>query len=259
MNRFILFLFIVFIPFYPAFAQDAAEWDISKSTHFIVYFKNAPDDFIGEVINRSEDYYESITEAIGFTRFDFWLWDDRAKIYVYDTPEDYMKETHQPAWSAGLAVPKQKMISTFVNSAGFFDNILPHEMAHIIFREFVGFENEAIPLWLDEGVSSYQEQLRVSTSDMLLRKALDNNKIIALEDLSGFNLRSSPESASLQLFYAEASSAVGFLINNFGTDKFVEFCRNLRDKKNLTQSLSYVYNFSSIKELEASWIEYLKQ
>jgi len=230
----------VFISCATALAQAPDEWKISKSRHFIVYYKDAPEDFIEQVINKSEDYYGIITDTMGFTRFDFWLWENRAKIYVYNTLTDYSAATGQPKWSAGVAVPKEKTISTFVDSRGFFDGVLAHELGHIIFRELVGFDNYAVPLWLEEGVASYQENLRAATADLLIREAADKGELIPLNRLSQVNYRKMPDSPEIQLFYAEAASIVGFMINSFGSEKFVEFCQNLRDKKDFNEAIRYV-------------------
>ncbi len=224
-----------------------------------MYYKNAPEEFIERVINKSEDCYIMITEAMGLNRFDFWLWDARAKIYIYDNFKDYNLSTGQPSWSSGVAVPKEKKISTFVESRGFFDSLLPHEMAHIIFREMIGFDNYAVPLWLEEGVSSYHENLRVATTDILVREADEDNKLIPLNNLSRVDLRGMANTSEIQLVYAQSASVAGFLIDGFGSDKFVEFCQYLRDKKDYNGAIKYVYNFSNTEELELAWREYLKK
>lgn len=258
-KRSIIFISALFISFNIAFAQDTQGWNNSKSRHFIVYYKNAPEDFIEQVVNKSEDYYLMITDNMGFTRFDFWLWDERAKIYIYDNAKDYNLTTGQPNWSFGAAVPKEKKISTFVDSRGFFDSLLPHEMGHIIFREMIGFDNYAAPLWLEEGVASYQENLRVAAADMFLREAADNNELIPLDRFSQVNLKGAANTSEIQLFYAQSASVIGFLINGFGSDKFVEFCQHVRDKKDFNEAMRYVYNFSNIEELELAWKEYLRK
>lgn len=249
----------VFVFFYTAVAQDQEGWNISKSTHFIVYYKNAPEEFIGQVVNKSEDCYVMITEAMGFSRFDFWLWDNRAKIYIYDNAGDYHRSTGQPNWSNAVAVPVEKKISTFVDSRGFFDSLLPHEMGHIIFREMIGFDNYAVPLWLEEGVASYQENLRVATADLLVQEANKSNKLMPFNQLFQVNLRGMSNTSEVQLVYAQSASVVGFLINEFGSGKFVEFCQHLRDKKDFNEAMGYVYNFSNAEELELAWREYLRK
>ena len=252
---FVLIFFVILL------AQKPDKWQASKSTHFVVYYQNAPLDFVGEVVNKSEEYYEKIADNLGFRRFNFWLWDNRAKIYIYDDAGAYQAGTGQPAWSAGCAVVPVKTIHTYPYARGFFDTILPHEMGHIIFRELVGFYNFAIPTWLEEGVASYQETLDESIIKRLLflKIVMDKGTLINLVKLSELNPRFIQGEAGVQLFYAEAVSVIYYLISEFGKDKFVLFCENLRDKKNLERAIASTYSFKNLQELNDAWLAYLKK
>jgi hypothetical protein len=254
-------LILFFLPFLSltsfVFAQSQ-DWKTSKGTHFIVYYKNANEDFISELMNKAESYYNRIADGLGFRRFDFWIWDNRAKLYIYDDAQGYHSATGQPSWSLGSVLPKDKIIQTFVGAKEFFDTTLPHEMGHIIFREFVGFDNPAIPIWLDEGVASFQEYSQLSIADSVVREAIKQNKLIKLGGLSGFDLRSFLDQNSVNLFYSEALSIVNFLMKKFGQNNFVFFCQNLRDKRDLTTAIASSFPFKDIHELNDAWYKYLK-
>lgn len=258
MRRLPLVLIVLFLslPFIFAHSDD---WRIAKSTHFIVYYKNAPKDFLEKLISKSEDYYNTIAENLGFRRYNFWLWGNRAKIYVYDNVEDYQNVTGLPSWSMGSVIPKEKTIHVFPYINWFFEIILPHELGHIIFREFVGFDNTAIPIWLDEGVASYQEKFRRALADRLVKKAIDENRFISLQWLSNINPHLIKEPEIVELFYAESISVVNYLIKEFGKDRFFFFCRALRDKKNFEEAMASIYRFKNIKELDSAWQRYLKR
>jgi len=247
---------ILLLSFFYTFAE-ADEWRIAKSTHFIVYYKEAKDSFINRAIETAEQYYDKIADDLGFRRYDFWLWDKRAKIYIYNDLEDYQTATGQPDWSSGIALPKDKIIQTFPDAQGFFDRVLPHEMGHIIFREFVGFDNHAIPVWLDEGVASSRECQRYAASSMLVKQAIKNGKFIEMEELAKFNPLGIKDDAAVSLFYAESISVVDYLLKEFGRDRFVLFCQTLRDKQDLERAVSYAYSFSDIADLGRSWRKYL--
>jgi len=257
MRKYILALTIFVLSLSLVFAAGN-DWQITKSTHFIVYYKNAPQDFIERLIEEAEDYYNKIAENLGFRRYNFWLWDNRAKIYIYDDSESYQVATGQPAWSAGCASIKDKIIQTFPYAKGFFDTTLPHELGHIVFREFVGFNNSAIPIWLDEGVASYQENLKYSMANKIVREAIQNNRFIDLEKLSQLNPQFVVNTELVNLFYAESISIIDYLVKEFGQDNFILFCRNLRDKKDLQAAISDVYPFKNIKELNQAWQIYLE-
>lgn len=256
----VVFLFLILaILLAQPFADASEEWKTAKSTHFIIYYKNAPESFIEKLINKSENYYDQIAEALGFRRFNFWLWDNRAKIYIYDNADDYQSATGQPSWSGGVAMPKEKIINTFPYAKGFFDGILAHEMSHIIFREFVGFDNYAVPVWLDEGVAAYQEKGKYSMADSLVKEAINNNSFIPLDKLTGLNPQGILDQAEVKVFYSEAVSIVDYLIREFGKENFVVFCQDLRDKMNLEIAVKSVYPFSNIGELQEAWKKHLSR
>ncbi len=257
MRRRILIAAVFSLCLSSAFA-DTNDWSIEKSTHFIIYYKNAPGDFIQQLIEKSEYYYDKIADDLGFRRFDFWLWDNRAKIYIHDDSKGYQVATHQPSWSSGCAILREKVIHTFPYAKGFFETILPHEMGHIIFREFVGFDNQAVPIWLDEGVASYQENLVYSRAHELVREAITTNKFINLAKLSEINPLLMKDDESVYLFYAESVSIIDYLVKEYGKDNFILFCQNLRDKTDLERAISYVYPFRNIQELDVTWKKYLK-
>jgi hypothetical protein len=235
------------------------DWNVNKSTHFIVYYRDGFDDFAEKVIDKAEKLYNQIADYLGFRRYNFWLWDDRAKIFIYQDAAQYRLATGQPDWSLGCVSMKEKVISTYPFAGNFLDTVMPHEMGHIIFREFVGFDNPHVPLWLDEGVAGYQEPLRRFSTGRIVRVALREGKFIDIKELGRFNPHACSDAKLVDIFYAEAISIVDYLIKNFGRDKFVRFCQELRDGTTLEQSLRRVYNFNSLKELSEFWLKYLKR
>lgn len=235
----------------------ADTWRHTSSTHFIIYYKDAPENFLNELIEKAEGYYDKIADDLGFRRFNFWLWDDRAKIYIYDNAEDYQQATGNPAWSSGGSYPGQKIIHTFPYAKKFFEVTLPHEMGHIIFREFVGFDNNAIPIWLDEGVASYGQPLKFLEAKAMVEEARINDRLMSLQELSKSDPQLMNDPYAVSLFYAQSFSIVDYLVRKGGRDTFILFCQYLRDKKNLEKALSSSYNFSSLSELDEDWHRHL--
>jgi hypothetical protein len=247
----VIFLFLPLVVF-----ADNQQWRIFKSTHFFIFYKSAKESQLNALAQRAEEYYDKITVDLGFNRFNFWTWDNRAKIYLFDSQEDYRKLTGDPHWSAGQAQVDNKLIQTFITAKGFLDNVLPHEMAHIIFREMVGFNNPSVPLWLEEGVASYQEQNNFFVKSDLANE-IKQGGFLDLDSLSRFNAASLKQQADVRLFYLESYSLVKYLIVTFGKDRFVLFCQNLRDKKNLSRALTATYSFNGLADFESSWKAYI--
>jgi hypothetical protein len=246
-------IFILLLSAGSVFTACAAEWREYKSTHFIVYSKNAPDDSIRRLTENAESLYNKIADDLGFTRYQFWLWDDRAKIYVYDNAQDFQMQTGNPSWIAGDAIAQQKLIRTFVDARGFLETVLPHELSHIVFREFVGFLNPAVTRWLDEGVALYQEKSKYYGAKSYLQSVKKDGRLVSLSQLESLGAQIMFSQDAAKVFYTSAFTVVDFLISQYGRDSFVTFCQNLRDKKNLGRALTSAYPFSSFDEFDRAW------
>lgn len=236
------------------------DWFVEKSRHFIINYQEGIDsDFLYKTINHAEEYYEDITNRLGFKRYDFWLWDKRAKIFIYKDRDAYLKVTGMPSWSGGRAIYEQKIIETFPWSKAFFTKLLAHELGHIIFREAVG-QAVKIPLWFEEGVANYQENPDAKmVQQRILIDALSKQSLISLEKLSLVDVRLVQDQKTADLFYAQGESVVRYLIEQYGQYNFVKLCRLLRDYKDFKIALPKAYpRFRSLDDLEKDWKEYME-
>lgn len=235
-------------------------WQELRGVHFLVYYKNAEDDFANNLLERAEDYYDSITQKLNFRRYNFWLNEERVKIYIYDDAQSYQADAKQPEWVGGCVDLENKIIRTFFAAGGFINKVLPHELGHIIFRELIGFDNFVAPLWLEEGVASYLEPPgNRMYAHRIIKKAIADDEFIRLKNLNNFNLRQTSDRNKIELFYAEALDAVSYLIREYGQDNFTLFCENLRDQKDLDRAIAAVYPYKNIEDLSQKWQEYLEK
>lgn len=233
------------------------EWKEVKGAHFIVmYARDAA--FAREVLLAAERLYKTISSRLGFTRYgDYWLWDNRVRIRLYPGHSDFVEMENAPGWAAGKAALRDMEISGVEGDLSFCSSVLPHEMTHLVFREFTGF-GSSVPLWLDEGVAQLQEAEQVSDK-MLIREASVKGRLLSLDRLA----RTGPgdlDGTSAALFYAQSRSVVSFLIDRYGSVSFRKFCGALKDGKSLEDALRFTYPQSarSIKQLEESWLQKLE-
>jgi hypothetical protein len=280
MHRFFLFIIIFSLFSSSVFAQ---QWQELKGEHFIIYYVS-DEAFARKVRDTAEVYYRQIALDLGYPRYsEFWLWDKRVKIYLYPDHSSFLKATGQPEWSQGMADYGKKEIVGYNLSQVFLDSILPHEMAHLIFRDFVGFKGE-IPLWLDEGVAQWAEKNKRDYIKKIIKKAYDEDRLLSLEDLMRLDIRNIRNKEEVyvrsttsktgeprvlflsgdnlvSLYYLESVSLVGFLIETFGSDSFSHFCRQLRDGKRINEALTSTYpNYiRNLEDLERRWRKYLSQ
>ena len=230
-----------------------------RGEHFIVYSQEGVDnDFVNDIMEAAERYYNEIADNLGFHRWTSWSWDRRAEIYIYLDKFSYQSQTNQPEWSAGCADYQNKRLWTYPHAAGFFDSILPHELGHIIFRESVGFV-KTIPLWFDEGIASFQEKSKRYAAKGIVKDLLQQNRLLSIEELSKIASPHDLDKQTAEAFYAQAVSIVYFIINNFGKNRFVIFCRNLKDKYSFDEALDKTYyQFKGTNDLYKKWLQYIK-
>jgi len=275
----ILFSLVVFLS--PAAKSLAEDWKELSADHFVVYY-TGDEKFAKEVSEKAEVYYQRIATDLGYPRYsEFWTWDKRVKIYIFPDRHSFINSTNQPNWSEGMADYKGKKIISYAWNRGFVESLLPHEMAHLIFRDFVGFRGE-IPLWLDEGVAQWEEEAKRSQIKQVAKKRYDDSSIISLSDMMNLDIRKVTEDDKVYIrstrmkdgqtgvlflsgnnlvttYYIQSVSLVGFLIERFGSYSFADFCRQLRDGKGLEEALRFAYPtyIRSLDELETKWREYL--
>lgn len=228
------------------------EWNIKKSKHFIIYYRDVSSEYLAKTIKEAEGYYDTVTDYLGFNRYSFWTWDNRCKLYLYGDLDDYQKHVGAAAWSRGHVNVVKKEISTYILREKFFNTILPHEIAHIIFREFVGYDKR-LPLWLDEGIACSQE-IDNAARLLMAKYSIALDLYTPFEDFSESKI---PESVEPLIFYSQAASMLDFLLEDFGRKRFVDFCRRVRDKTEWQKSLLGVYKFRDMQEFERKWIDYL--
>jgi len=275
-----IFLFFLFLLFFSnCFSQN---WQELKGEHFIVYF-NQDEKFAQDLLDKAEVYYRRIALDLGYPRYkEFWTWEKRVKIYIYPDQTSFLKATNQPSWSYGMADYTNKQIVSFQGSKDFLDSILPHEIAHLIFRDFVGFKGE-IPLWLDEGVAQWEEENKREYMKKKIKELYNKDALLSLENMMKLDIRRLPKEERVYIhstttkkgergvlflslenlvstYYLQAVSLVGFLIEKYGSERFAVFCRELRDGKTIDSALKSAYPdyIQNISDLERRWREYLE-
>ncbi len=263
-------LFIVQVLIFNFFLYPEAGkgWNIRKSHHFLVYYKSADNSFLNRLIQKAEDGYRNITEEFGFFRDEPWVWKARAEIYVYDNKEAYIRNTNMPEWSGGCARPLEKKIYTYAEAYQFIKYTLAHELAHLIFTEFV--EKKKVPLWLDEGVAVYIEKendwysLKNQMAHILSRSEQIPFEEILEAEFSNLDRERDPSeelSADnyVKKFYLESWSIVYFLIKKYGKDEFRQLVRNIRQGLGFNDSFFRTYrSLKDMEEFKEKWKEYYR-
>lgn len=271
LRSFILSLLLLFLPYWGVDAQvpvdysDFSKWQTVKGDHFVVYYYSR--DYASTaslVLTKAEEYYDKVAYQIGYARYgDFWTWEDRVKIFIFPDQLSFLLTTGQKVWSKGYAVRDSKLfesraIVTFYQEESFINNLLPHEIAHLVVKDFIGF-NRPLPLWFEEGVAQQQEMKDPSQENGIIFLA-KSGQHIPFELLNMLDIRRETQELKVAVFYAQSRSVVEFLIKVYGREAFERLCVNLRDGMDLLTALatSYGGSIDSMAVLERKWLEYMR-
>jgi len=264
-------LFRFFLPFFLisviSFSHaSASQWKEEKSKHFVIKMPTSESSSWGRsVLRKAEGYYTKVTKQIGYPRYqNFWTWEERVEIIIYVDSETYIRNSGQPEWSRGGTSIRDgnllttRRISSYRQEGGFIDKILPHEISHLILRDFIGFDKN-IPIWFDEGIAQLQEKNKIQRADEALKDLVKKQIYIPFELLLRYDIRKEEESSKVSLFYAQSLSVVHFLIQKFGSKDFGELCRALKSGGDFEEALASAYtsNIESMVDLEEKWVRFM--
>lgn len=257
-----LLVFVVFLvlPSGRRPASAAPTWEEIKGKHFVVYSYPAHNrEAANTVLRRAEDYYQKIGGQIGYTRYhSFWTWDERVKIILFPDQPSFAETTGQPTWSQGYAsrdayLFKSRTIVTYLQESNFYNEILPHEVSHLILRDFTA---NRIPVWFEEGVAQLQEASKSEIAARICRTLIERKKYIPLSVLMNWDVRTEEDKSKVAVFYAQSLSIVEFLLKRYGNAAFGELCGHLKNGKTFEEALrgAYTNNINTITDLENKWI-----
>ncbi|MBI3602541.1 MAG: hypothetical protein HY209_06605 [Candidatus Omnitrophica bacterium] len=259
----------------------AEQWKELNGTHFSVYYMGE-EKFARDTLEEAEVYYNRIASDLGYQRYqEFWLWEKRCKIYIYSDHQSFLRASGgQPEWSHGMAVYKTRKILSYAWHQNFLDSLLPHEIAHLVFRDFVGSQGE-IPLWLDEGVAQWEEQSGKDRVKRMAKELYNQNGLFTISDMMSLDISTMRDQNRVYIrsaltkdgdkgvvflstnnlvntYYIQSVSLIGFLMERFGAQAFAAFCRELRDGKNVEEALRSTYpSLPTMKDFENQWKTYL--
>jgi len=257
---------LIFLCFVIPLEVSSDDWQKEMGKHFVIYYSDIKDvSWAKKVLREAEGYYNKIAQHIGYSRYqNYWTWDERVKIVIYDDQKDFVQKTGLPDWSTGAAIRdlevfRSRGIVTFKQEEGLFEGVLPHEITHLILRDFIGFDRN-IPIWFDEGVAQIQEKYKRERANQVMKGLVRNEQHIPLEIFFRLDTRVMTDQLYISVFYAQSISLIDYLIKNYGSRRFGELCSQMRDGLNFEESLgkSYTNIINSSQELEKKWLSYMR-
>ncbi len=179
--------------------------------------------------------------------------DHTVKVWVYNTVRDL-----QPAVASRRAQGGNTSVRTLgevgasdtalVSRETDFLNIIRHELAHSVTRAATRNHIAEIPVWVNEGISTYAQRELLPDEAGALDLAIRRNRLLPISSLTASS-RGGADVVSL--FYAQSGSLIRFLVETQGEARFRDFIQAL-GRDTLDGALRQVYGFDQLG-LENAW------
>jgi len=178
------------------------------------------------------------------------------KVFLYDSAEDM-----RPAAMSSSESPERGVITLgevfFSDTAVVAQDVRPedvmrHELAHIVVRQAVKGPFGNLPAWLDEGTAMYAQSDLLSNEERALESAIESDEVLSLRAMSSASLAHT--SVNVSLFYGQSWSVISFLVDQYGTERFADLFATFKAGSTVDKALEQVYGFEQ-DGLENAWRE----
>jgi hypothetical protein len=149
-------------------------------------------------------------------------------IWIYNTARDMQPAIQSRTGGSTTNVQTLGEVSAsdtaLVSRDTEFLNIVRHEIAHIVTRRATRGNIVEIPVWINEGLSTWIQNRLLATEQAALDNAIRLDRALPISRLS-VAARSNADQVSI--FYAESGSIANFMIQTYGDAKFGQFIHGM--------------------------------
>lgn len=218
-----------------------------EGTHFNVKYEGGENDVAGHVVAIIlEEAYQKVGSDLGFYP------DDSITTILYSATQ-FMDVTRAPAWSGGIYDGKIRIpLGGLRERTDVLGKVIFHEYTHAVVHRMGGGR---VPVWLNEGIAQYEEG-RNEGSDDMFRYLASAEKLVPLKYLEGPFMGLNQNQAIVA--YAEALSAVKYIMDEYGMGILTRLLSSYRDGKGSEEAIINTFQMT-YDEFQESWIRNLKK
>ncbi|MFO7996706.1 MAG: peptidase MA family metallohydrolase [Dehalococcoidia bacterium] len=223
-----------------------AESQISQGDEVTIFWYEGDSSFAQDLMDACKNGLARLTEDIGTYP------QQPIKIYIYASTSDLQGAMIFPhEWTGGVAFPEFSTIAIGIEPArrDWGKRALVHELTHLVVYQATFGPYGRLPVWLDEGLATYNEGDLDPSLRSYLDKAIRDDTLISVRSLCG-PFSAEPEKAYLS--YAQSYSLVEYLLDDYGQDKMLGLLTLFKQGNTHDEALTEVYGFD-IDELDANW------
>jgi hypothetical protein len=219
---------------------------ILQDSTLTLYWYEGSDSFAQELMDTCQGGLARLTQDIG-------TYPERPiKIYIYASTSDLQGAMIFPQeWTGGAAFTAFSTIAIGIppSELDWGKRALVHELTHLVVHQATFSPYGQLPIWLDEGLATYNEgELDIGFRSSLEEAILEDELISVRSLCSPF----SAETEKARLSYAQSYSVVEYLLDNYGQERMLELLAILKQGNTYDEALTEVYGFD-IDGLDANW------
>jgi hypothetical protein len=201
-------------------ADERFDWRVRESDRLRLHWYEGDDAFARRALAIGE---EGVTKAEAFLGVRL---PGKVDIFVY-ADQDPFRDAIGPASPENAAGVPFSSIQTFFAlirpeqiDSSWVDDVVPHELVHLVLDAAVG-PGIDVPLWLNEGLAVYLSTGYTDSDRRRVRDAIRDRTLVPLDGLTG-NFPADAEGARSIAAYAEAVSAVDFMVRSYGQERVAQ-------------------------------------
>lgn len=195
------------------------EWDVVEGERVNVWTYDGGGRFARDALEIAERAMAQAAELLGVGEI------EPVDFLLYTSDRDF-RDAMGPATRenvGGQAHPRIRTLFGLIEprqiDSDWADELITHELAHLVFHEAVDNPYQYPPRWLNEGLAVYLSKGFTDEDRRQVQGAAGGGTIIPLEGLGGqFPTRPGRQS----LAYAESIAAVDHFVDTYGQDRLVE-------------------------------------
>ena len=208
-------------------ADERFDWRTIEGDVVRVHWYDGDRAFGERALRIGEREVEETAELLGVTEtepVDFFIYADRAAFY--DALGPGTRENVGGQANAEIRTLFADIAPSAIDDP-WVENVVPHELIHLIFDTAVDNPYHFPPRWLNEGLAVYLSVGYDAGDRAAVENAAESGELIPLDGL----VSQFPTGSGFGLAYSESVSAVEFLVREHGQDTLVSLVRSYADGK----------------------------
>ena len=231
------------------------DWRSISSDHFEVYFYPGSDSLAMRTLDLAEKTNALFSRRLGHTL------SKRIPIILYASHNDFSQTNVTPELIEGSTggfteLLRDRVVIPFSGSYEDFRHVLVHELTHA-FQFDILYNGSGVsllsgqgffqmPLWFAEGMAEYFSLGMEPNAEMFDRDGTLSGYLPPLEEAGGY------------LVYKMGQSAIAYLIQRYGEERFRDLFRRARQMHNFEHAFEKTYDLP-VGKFDQQWREYLRK